>query len=192
MGGEEGKAILSRSEIHLDSKRVTSQPLLIFVISQAMPGSLHKDKPLPIPPTHRDLPPPPPPDRPHAIATADTRPQRRPLPCTPGDCPARDKLPPMPSNRQGELWPSRPIPKAPGVALSPSEPWAGRELTNRHSLPFSLPSQMDSRAESHRHGSTLSLDTTVVSMSKTNRQLSPLVLLLYTFLKVYLKMAQMY
>ncbi|XP_054853624.1 E3 ubiquitin-protein ligase CBL [Eublepharis macularius] len=129
--------------------------------SKAMPGSLHKDKPLPIPPTHRDLPPPPPPDRPHSIAAADTRPQRRPLPCTPGDCPSRDKLPPMPSNRQGELWPSRPIPKAPAVALSPSEPWASRELTNRHSLPFSLPSQMDTRPEAHRHGSTLSLEATV-------------------------------
>ncbi|XP_015260971.1 PREDICTED: E3 ubiquitin-protein ligase CBL [Gekko japonicus] len=133
--------------------------------SKAMPGSLHKDKPLPIPPTHRDLPPPPPPDRPHAITASDTRPQRRPLPCTPGDCPSRDKLPALPSNRQGELWPSRPIPKALGVALSPSEPWANRELTNRHSLPFSLPSQMDSRADVHRHGSTLSLDTTVTQPS---------------------------
>ncbi|XP_060642936.2 E3 ubiquitin-protein ligase CBL [Anolis sagrei] len=123
--------------------------------SKAAPGSLHKDKPLPIPPTHRDLPPPPPPDRPHPVG-ADNRPQRRPLPCTPGD-----KLPPVPCNRQAELWPVRPIPKAPGsVALSSGEPWAGRDVTNRHSLPFSLPSQMDSRAEPHRHGSTLSLDTT--------------------------------
>ncbi|XP_066495482.1 E3 ubiquitin-protein ligase CBL [Tiliqua scincoides] len=128
--------------------------------SKAALGSLHKDKPLPIPPTHRDLPPPPPPDRPHSIG-AENRPQRRPLPSTPGDCPSRDKLPPMPSNRQGELWPSRPIPKTPAVALSPGEPWAGRELTNRHSLPFSLPSQLDSRGDMHRPGSTLSLETTV-------------------------------
>ncbi|XP_009073717.1 PREDICTED: E3 ubiquitin-protein ligase CBL-like, partial [Acanthisitta chloris] len=71
--------------------------------------------------------------------------------------PARDKPPPVPSNRQAELWPSRPIPKAPPVAVSPGDPWAGRELSNRHSLPFSLPSQMDSRAESHRLGSTLPL-----------------------------------
>ncbi|XP_007439350.1 E3 ubiquitin-protein ligase CBL [Python bivittatus] len=124
--------------------------------SKAAPGSLHKDKPLPIPPTHRDLPPPPPPDRPHALGT-ESRPQRRPLPCTPGDCPSRDKLPPMPCNRQGELWPSRPMLKA------PTETWASRELKNRHSLPFSLPSQMDSRMETHRLGSTLSLDTPVVS-----------------------------
>ncbi|XP_037738158.1 E3 ubiquitin-protein ligase CBL [Chelonia mydas] len=128
--------------------------------SKAAPGPLHKDKPLPVPPTLRDLPPPPPPDRPYSIG-AESRPQRRPLPCTPGDCPSRDKLPLVPSSRQGEPWPSRPIPKAPSVALSPSDPWAGRELTNRHSLPFSLPSQMDSRPDAPRHGSTLSLDTTV-------------------------------
>ncbi|KAG8141585.1 hypothetical protein E2320_007186 [Naja naja] len=106
--------------------------------SKAAPGSLHKDKPLPIPPTHRDLPPPPPPDRPHAVG-AESRPQRRPLPCTPGDGPSRDKLPPVPCNRQGELWPSRPMLKA------PPEAWANRELKNRHSLPFSLPSQMEAR-----------------------------------------------
>ncbi|NXC76681.1 CBL ligase, partial [Anhinga anhinga] len=128
--------------------------------SKAAPGTLHKDKPLPIPPTLRDLPPPPPPDRPHSIGT-EGRPQRRPLPCTPGDCPSRDKPPPVPSNRQADLWPSRPIPKAPSVALSPGDPWTGRELSNRHSLPFSLPSQMDSRADSHRLGSTLSLDNPV-------------------------------
>ncbi|KAK2532786.1 Cbl [Columba guinea] len=128
--------------------------------SKAAPGTLHKDKPLPIPPTLRDLPPPPPPDRPHSIGT-EGRPQRRPLPCTPGDCPSREKPPPVPSNRQADLWPSRPIPKAPPVALSPADPWAGRELSNRHSLPFSLPSQMDSRADSHRLGSTLSLDNPV-------------------------------
>uniref|UniRef100_A0ABM5EQF1 E3 ubiquitin-protein ligase CBL n=1 Tax=Pogona vitticeps TaxID=103695 RepID=A0ABM5EQF1_9SAUR len=132
--------------------------------SKAAPGSLHKDKPLPIPPTHRDLPPPPPPDRPPSIGT-DGRSQRRPLPCTPGECPSRDKLVPVPCNRQGELWPSRPMPKAPAVALSPGEPWASRELTNRHSLPFSLPSQMDTRAEAHRHGSTLSLDNTMNQLS---------------------------
>uniref|UniRef100_A0A8C0H388 E3 ubiquitin-protein ligase CBL n=1 Tax=Chelonoidis abingdonii TaxID=106734 RepID=A0A8C0H388_CHEAB len=125
--------------------------------SKAAPGPLHKDKPLPVPPTLRDLPPPPPPDRPYSIG-AESRPQRRPLPCTPGDCPSRDKLPPVSSSRQGEPWPLRPVPKAPSVALSPSDPWAGRELTNRHSLPFSLPSQMDSRPDAPRHGSTLSLD----------------------------------
>uniref|UniRef100_H0YQ30 E3 ubiquitin-protein ligase CBL n=1 Tax=Taeniopygia guttata TaxID=59729 RepID=H0YQ30_TAEGU len=127
--------------------------------SKAAPGALHKDKPLPIPPTLRDLPPPPPPDRPHALGTSlgtslgttEGRPQRRPLPCTPGDCPTRDKPPPLPSGRQGEPWPGRPMPKAPAVGTA--EPWAGRELSNRHSLPFSLPSQLESRL-----GSTLSLD----------------------------------
>lgn len=133
-----------------------------FLSPQAAPGALHKDKPLPIPPTLRDLPPPPPPDRPHSLGT-ESRPQRRPLPCTPGDCPARDKPPPLPSSRQGDLWPARPMPKAPPVAVSAAEPWAGRELSNRHSLPFSLPSQLESRAESLRLGSTLSLDNPTVS-----------------------------
>ncbi|XP_063111985.1 E3 ubiquitin-protein ligase CBL isoform X2 [Cavia porcellus] len=127
---------------------------------KAASASLHKDKPLPIPPTLRDLPPPPPPERPYA-AGAETRPQRRPLPCTPGDCPGRDKLPPVPSSRLGDSWLPRPIPKVPVATPSPSDPWTGRELTNRHSLPFSLPSQMESRADMARLGSTFSLDTSL-------------------------------
>uniref|UniRef100_H0UVD2 E3 ubiquitin-protein ligase CBL n=1 Tax=Cavia porcellus TaxID=10141 RepID=H0UVD2_CAVPO len=128
--------------------------------AKAASASLHKDKPLPIPPTLRDLPPPPPPERPYA-AGAETRPQRRPLPCTPGDCPGRDKLPPVPSSRLGDSWLPRPIPKVPVATPSPSDPWTGRELTNRHSLPFSLPSQMESRADMARLGSTFSLDTSL-------------------------------
>lgn len=58
------------------------------------------------------------------------------------------------------------MPKAPpAAAVSPGDVWAGRELSNRHSLPFSLPSQMESRAESLRLGSTLSLDNPGVSRS---------------------------
>uniref|UniRef100_A0A2K6MQ28 E3 ubiquitin-protein ligase CBL n=1 Tax=Rhinopithecus bieti TaxID=61621 RepID=A0A2K6MQ28_RHIBE len=131
-------------------------------------GSLHKDKPLPVPPTLRDLPPPPPPDRPYSVGT-ESRPQRRPLPCTPGDCPSRDKLPPVPSSRLGDSWLPRPIPKVPVSAPSSGDPWTGRELTNRHSLPFSLPSQMEPRPDVPRLGSTFSLDT---SMSMNS---SPLV-----------------
>uniref|UniRef100_A0A8C9K5K5 E3 ubiquitin-protein ligase CBL n=1 Tax=Panthera tigris altaica TaxID=74533 RepID=A0A8C9K5K5_PANTA len=128
--------------------------------AKAASGSLHKDKPLPIPPTLRDLPPPPPPDRPYSVG-AESRPQRRPLPCTPGDCPSRDKLPPVPSSRLGESWLPRPIPKVPVVAPNASDPWTGRELTNRHSLPFSLPSQMEPRTDVPRLGSTFSVDTSV-------------------------------
>lgn len=128
--------------------------------SKAASGSLHKDKPLPIPPTLRDLPPPPPPDRPYSVG-AETRPQRRPLPCTPGDCPSRDKLPPVPSSRPGDSWLPRPIPKVPVATPSPSDPWSGRELTNRHSLPFSLPSPVESRADVPRLGNTFSLDTSM-------------------------------
>ncbi|XP_027435017.2 E3 ubiquitin-protein ligase CBL isoform X2 [Zalophus californianus] len=136
--------------------------------SKVASGSLHKDKPLPIPPTLRDLPPPPPPDRPYSVG-AETRPQRRPLPCTPGDCPSRDKLPPVPSSRLGESWLPRPIPKVPVVAPNSSDPWTGRELTNRHSLPFSLPSQMEPRTDVSRLGSTFSVDT---SMNVNNSSLA--------------------
>lgn len=123
---------------------------------KAVASTLHKDKPLPAPPTLRDLPPPPPPDRLYS-GGADARPQRRPLPCTPGDASSRDKLPPVPASRLGESWLPRPIPRVPVVTPSLGEPWTGRELTNRHSLPFSLPSQTEPRAEGPQPGSAVSL-----------------------------------
>lgn len=143
---------------------VPASTSVLGTASKAASGSLHKDKPLPIPPTLRDLPPPPPPDRPYSVG-AETRPQRRPLPCTPGDCPSRDKLPPVPSSRPGDSWLSRPIPKVPVATPNPGDPWNGRELTNRHSLPFSLPSQMEPRADVPRLGSTFSLDTSMTMNS---------------------------
>ncbi|KAJ7997004.1 hypothetical protein DPEC_G00224410 [Dallia pectoralis] len=45
--------------------------------------ALHRDKPLPLPPALRELPPPPPPDRPSPLGPPEGRLQRRPLPCTP-------------------------------------------------------------------------------------------------------------
>ncbi|KAM4651275.1 E3 ubiquitin-protein ligase CBL [Discoglossus pictus] len=128
-------------------------------VTSKAPSSLnHKDKPLPIPPTLRDLPPPPPPDRPHSMS-GDSRPQRRPLPSTPAE-----KSLPMLTNRPADQWLHRSVPKAPTSNLAPNDPWTGgRELTNRHSLPFTLPSHVDERRE--RHGSTQSLDTTGISAS---------------------------
>uniref|UniRef100_A0AAX7TSU6 E3 ubiquitin-protein ligase CBL n=1 Tax=Astatotilapia calliptera TaxID=8154 RepID=A0AAX7TSU6_ASTCA len=117
--------------------------------------SHHKDKPLPLPPALRDLPPPPPPDRPHTAGAApDGRLQRRPLPSTPGE-PPRDKLPPTPPNRPLSDWTSRPVPKFPCLG---GDLRAGvRELSNRHSLPLALPSAMDARSDS-QNNSSLSLD----------------------------------
>uniref|UniRef100_A0A8C9YSK3 E3 ubiquitin-protein ligase CBL n=1 Tax=Sander lucioperca TaxID=283035 RepID=A0A8C9YSK3_SANLU len=117
-------------------------------------ASHHKDKPLPLPPALRDLPPPPPPDRPHTAGAApDGRLQRRPLPCTPGETP-RDKLPPTPPNRPLADWNSRPVPKAPTSSSS--------ELSNRHSLPLALPSALDTRSDSQKNNSSLSLDHQLV------------------------------
>ncbi|XP_031439692.1 E3 ubiquitin-protein ligase CBL isoform X2 [Clupea harengus] len=127
-------------------------------------GSHHKDKPLPLPPALRDLPPPPPPDRPPPTGP-DTRLQRRPLPCTPGDL-TLDKLPPAPPNRGMADWNARPVPKAPTAqALSAGEARAGgagaavsRELSNRHSLPLALPSALDGRGDAGRNNSSVSLE----------------------------------
>uniref|UniRef100_A0A665TKJ8 E3 ubiquitin-protein ligase CBL n=1 Tax=Echeneis naucrates TaxID=173247 RepID=A0A665TKJ8_ECHNA len=49
--------------------------------SLSMPAT-HRDKPLPLPPALRELPPPPPPERPSLVGQ-DSRLQRRPLPSTP-------------------------------------------------------------------------------------------------------------
>ncbi|NP_001007331.1 E3 ubiquitin-protein ligase CBL [Danio rerio] len=118
--------------------------------------SHHKDKPLPLPPALRDLPPPPPPDRPHP-AGADNRLPRRPLPSTPGD-PSRDKLPPAPPNRNMPDWNSRPVPKAPSQPPASGDTRGSRELSNRHSLPLQLPSTLDSRTEAPRNNGPPSLD----------------------------------
>ncbi|XP_063798987.1 E3 ubiquitin-protein ligase CBL isoform X2 [Pseudophryne corroboree] len=116
----------------------------------------HKDKPLPVPPTLRDLPPPPPPDRPHSMV-GDNRPQRRPLPSTPSEKPLL-----FSSSRPADPWHVRSVPKAPTPNLTPSDPWAGgKDLPNRNSLPFTLPSHVEEKRDCH--GSTQSLDSTGTS-----------------------------
>ncbi|MCI4385768.1 hypothetical protein PGIGA_G00054570 [Pangasianodon gigas] len=111
----------------------------------------HKDKPLPLPPALRDLPPPPPPERPHS-AGADSRILRRPLPSTPGE-PPRDKPPPTPPNRSMADWNIRPVPKAPSqMPAVGGETRGSRELSNRHSLPLALPSALDGQRNSNSTG----------------------------------------
>uniref|UniRef100_A0A4W3GQC4 E3 ubiquitin-protein ligase CBL n=1 Tax=Callorhinchus milii TaxID=7868 RepID=A0A4W3GQC4_CALMI len=138
----------------------SSAPSAQCVSPKASTSGLHKqDKPLPLPPPHRDLPPPPP-DR-HLAPGTDSRVQRRPLPSTPSDLLARDRPPPAPPNRVGETWQSRPLgAKPPLQTLTAGDQWAGRELSNRHSLPLALSAQMDTRPEAVRHSSSLGLEVT--------------------------------
>uniref|UniRef100_A0A671R682 E3 ubiquitin-protein ligase CBL n=1 Tax=Sinocyclocheilus anshuiensis TaxID=1608454 RepID=A0A671R682_9TELE len=139
-----------------DDDRLEDSPFMISKLVGAKAPSHHKDKPLPLPPSLRDLPPPPPPDRPHPTGS-DNRLPRRPLPCTPGE-PPRDKLPPAPPNRNMPDWNSRPVPKAPSQPPASGDSRGSRELSNRHSLPLQLPSTLDARAEGQRNNGPPSLD----------------------------------
>ncbi|XP_029956559.1 E3 ubiquitin-protein ligase CBL-like [Salarias fasciatus] len=73
-------------------------------------GATHRDKPLPLPPALRELPPPPPPERP-SLAGPDSRLQRRPLPSTPD----------QPAWASNYMVP-RPPTKAPGGPGGPAAP----------------------------------------------------------------------
>uniref|UniRef100_A0A8C1P6J3 E3 ubiquitin-protein ligase CBL n=1 Tax=Cyprinus carpio TaxID=7962 RepID=A0A8C1P6J3_CYPCA len=139
-----------------DDDRLEDSPFMISKLVGAKAASHHKDKPLPLPPGLRDLPPPPPPDRPHPTGS-DNRLPRRPLPSTPGE-PPRDKLPPAPPNRNMPDWNSRPVPKAPSQPPASGDSRGSRELSNRHSLPLQLPSTLDTRAEGQRNNGPPSLD----------------------------------
>uniref|UniRef100_A0A4W4F6E2 E3 ubiquitin-protein ligase CBL n=1 Tax=Electrophorus electricus TaxID=8005 RepID=A0A4W4F6E2_ELEEL len=135
-----------------DDDRLEDPHLMMSKLAGTKAPSHHKDKPLPLPPALRDLPPPPPPDRPHPAAP-EGRLQRRPLPCTPGE-PARDKLPPAPPNRNVLDWNPRPVPKAPSQSPAAGVDSRGvRELSNRHSLPLALPSALDTRSDAQRNNS---------------------------------------
>uniref|UniRef100_A0A3Q1JM90 E3 ubiquitin-protein ligase CBL n=1 Tax=Anabas testudineus TaxID=64144 RepID=A0A3Q1JM90_ANATE len=171
-----------------DDDRLEDPHLMMSKLACTKAASHHKDKPLPLPPALRDLPPPPPPDRPLTSGTAsEGRLQRRPLPCTPGE-PPRDKLPPTPPNRPMGEWNSRPVPKAPTSSSSlGGDIRAGvRELSNRHSLPLALPSALDTRSDSQKNNSSLSLDHQLVSLCFHQLQLQAHCFLVVTVHKIKL------
>lgn len=145
----------------LDSVCALVFAIIFLMNSYPQASTHHKDKPLPLPPALRDLPPPPPPERPHS-AGADSRILRRPLPCTPGE-PPRDKPPPTPPNRNMADWNLRPVPKAPSqMPAVGGETRVSRELSNRHSLPLALPSALDGQ----RNSNSISLEHQLVGISE--------------------------
>lgn len=85
-------------------------------------SATHRDKPLPLPPALRELPPPPPPERPSMVGQ-DSRLQRRPLPSTP-DQPswAANYMVPRPATKALSALPS--TPQSNGTSGEGSKPQA--------------------------------------------------------------------
>uniref|UniRef100_A0A672ZEH3 E3 ubiquitin-protein ligase CBL n=1 Tax=Sphaeramia orbicularis TaxID=375764 RepID=A0A672ZEH3_9TELE len=85
-------------------------------------AATYRDKPLPLPPALRELPPPPPPERP-SLVSQDTRLQKRPLPSTP-DQPswAANYMVPRPVVKAASALPS--IPQSNGANAEGSKPQA--------------------------------------------------------------------
>ncbi|XP_034033666.1 E3 ubiquitin-protein ligase CBL-like [Thalassophryne amazonica] len=80
----------------------------------------HRDKPLPLPPALRELPPPPPPDRP-SLVSQEPRLQRRPLPSTPDQTGwASNYMVPRPAMKASSLLP--PVPQNNGTLPEGSRP----------------------------------------------------------------------
>lgn len=71
----------SRTTLQQQLRRTTEVKILFYLPFPLQMAATHRDKPLPLPPALRELPPPPPPERPSLAQ--DSRLQRRPLPSTP-------------------------------------------------------------------------------------------------------------
>ncbi|XP_056262448.1 E3 ubiquitin-protein ligase CBL-like [Pseudoliparis swirei] len=89
-------------------------------------AATHRDKPLPLPPTLRELPPPPPPERPSLVGQ-DSRLQRRPLPSTPDQAAwASNYMVPRPATKV--LSALSPIPQNNGTSGEGSKPQAATNV----------------------------------------------------------------
>ncbi|CAI5642810.1 E3 ubiquitin-protein ligase CBL isoform X2 [Oreochromis niloticus] len=103
-----------------EDDRLEDQQLVMSRLACTKMVATHRDKPLPLPPALRELPPPPPPERPSLVGQ-ESRLQRRPLPSTP-DQPAwaANYMVPRPATK-APLAPSS-IPQSNGAGAEGSKP----------------------------------------------------------------------
>ncbi|KAK1336435.1 hypothetical protein QTO34_004242 [Cnephaeus nilssonii] len=132
---------------------------------KAVAGALHKDKPLPAPPTLRDLPPAAP-SRP-AIEKRQVRGESTTLHFTPGHCPSKGYLGKSADSHMGDSLLSQDMPDNPVPSYIRRAQWTGARRTNIVGLPFSQLSELEARPVSPQLGLVFSADR---SMQCTNNK----------------------